>query len=307
MFSELWANYFLNLGTKKPPIFTTTKMLHICTFIKKHHKHTSVLLIYIKLLLWINTVKVNYSTTTKQFITYFFLVFFFFFKTYKIISFKKINPFIVSSTYFTYKPIRRSKIFNPTKVILFLLKYMKDYKVDICKKWNHYHWLFLQKRVGIYSKLNFIHMCGYRIWFFVKTKKDKIYVIFKKKRFLINKPKYSSSSISKFIPNVANLQFQYLRKNKVYNKGRYSRCRQNYRTGVYMCMYLSILSIFGLYYWFFKFSFNFTYLWWPFALFISSFFIPQIIKYRLYNPIVLINKFILLSRWFLIFLRSIWY
>lgn len=75
-------------------------------------------------------------------------------------------------------------------------------------------------------------------------------------------PKFSSSSINKYINlnDIAQYQFQYLRKNKVYNKGRYSRNRQNYRTGVYMCLYLSVISIFGLYYSFYKFAFKFTYL-----------------------------------------------
>jgi hypothetical protein len=74
--------------------------------------------------------------------------------------------------------------------------------------------------------------------------------------------KLNSSSIYKNISifDFVTTEFQFLRKNKVYNKGRYSRCRQNYRTGVYLCMYLSVVSIFGLYYWFFKFSFNFSYL-----------------------------------------------
>jgi hypothetical protein len=122
-------------------------------------------------------------------------------------------------------------------------------------------------------------------------------------------PKLSSSSIYKFI-NVAdsnNMEFQFLRKNKVYNKGRYSRCRQNYRTGVYMCMYLSVVSIFGLYYWFYKFSFNFTYLWWLFICFIGSFFLPKIIKYRLYEPITLFNKFFDLFKWLFLVIKSIFF
>lgn len=65
--------------------------------------------------------------------------------------------------------------------------------------------------------------------------------------FFLN-PRYNSTSISKMLNLQTQFEFQFLRKNKIYNKGRYSRCRQNYRTGVYMCMYLSILSIFGLYY-----------------------------------------------------------
>ena len=66
----------------------------------------------------------------------------------------------------------------------------------------------------------------------------------------ITNPKFSSSSICKIISSKfsKNMEFQFLRKNKVYNKGRYSRGRQNYRTGVYLCMYLSVVSIFGSYY-----------------------------------------------------------
>ena len=45
--------------------------------------------------------------------------------------------------------------------------------------------------------------------------------------------KYSSSSIAKFINNNTNYSVYFLRKNKSFNKGRYSRNRQNYRTGVY--------------------------------------------------------------------------
>ena len=59
----------------------------------------------------------------------------------------------------------------------------------------------------------------------------------------------NSSIIKKLSPNnIEKLETMFLRKNRVYNKGRYSRCRQNYRTGVYLCMYLSVISIFGLYY-----------------------------------------------------------
>jgi len=119
-------------------------------------------------------------------------------------------------------------------------------------------------------------------------------------------PKYNSSTISVQLPMLflKNIDFFYLRKNKVYNKGRYSRCRQNYRTGVYMCMYLSIVSIFGLYYWFYKFSFNFTYLWWLFIAFVGSFFIPKIIKYRLYEPNTLISFVFNTAKWCCLFVKS---
>mgnify|MGYP007009402554 CR=1 FL=1 len=124
----------------------------------------------------------------------------------------------------------------------------------------------------------------------IYKKKDKI---FKKNRELLLEPNYSNTSINKYLNlnYIKNFNFQFLRKNRVYNKGRYSRTRQNYRTGVYMCMYLSVISILGLYYTFFGFVFNFSYLWWFFISFIASFLLPKIIKYRLYEPYTLFYKF----------------
>ena len=121
-------------------------------------------------------------------------------------------------------------------------------------------------------------------------KKDKT---FKKNKELLLEPNYSNTSFNKYLnlSSIKNFNFQFLRKNRVYNKGRYSRTRQNYRTGVYMCMYLSVISILGLYYTFFGFVFNFSYLWWFFISFVASFLLPKIIKYRLYEPYTLFYKF----------------
>ena len=74
-----------------------------------------------------------------------------------------------------------------------------------------------------------------------------------------------------------NFEIFFLRKNRVFNKGRYSRNRQNYRTGVYICFYLSIISIFGLYYTFYRFSFNFSYMWFLFFFFFGSFFFSKVL------------------------------
>ena len=168
------------------------------------------------------------------------------------------------------------------------------------------------KRFGVYNKLKFIRIC----YLYPILSRSKLEIFFKDlvkvDQPLLISPKFSSFSMGKYINiyQVRNFELQFLRKNKVYNKGRYSRCRQNYRTGVYMCMYLSIVSIFGLYYWFFKFSFNFTYLWWLFISFIGSFFLPKIIKYRLYEPINLINKFFDFFRWAFLVIKpafgSVW-
>jgi hypothetical protein len=105
-----------------------------------------------------------------------------------------------------------------------------------------------KRKLHLYVELGFVNV--YNTFVLVKFKTNILsnsVVSFSKSLLLA--PKYSSSTIHKHlsISDSNSFEFQFLRKNKVYNKGRYSRTRQNYRTGVYLCMYLSVLSIFGLY------------------------------------------------------------
>jgi hypothetical protein len=104
--------------------------------------------------------------------------------------------------------------------------------------------------------------------------------------------KYAPSNFMKYITleNFSQYNILYLRKNKVFNKGRYSRNRQYYRTGVYWCLYVNIIAVIGIYFWFYRFTMNFGYLWWLLFVSISSFIVPKTIKYRLYNPLNLINS-----------------
>lgn len=86
--------------------------------------------------------------------------------------------------------------------------------------------------------------------------------------------KFQPSDISKLISSALlnDLNINFLRKNKVFNKGRYSRNRQNYRTGVYWSIYVNIIAVVGLYFWFYRFNINFGYLWPLFFLFIFTVF-----------------------------------
>lgn len=104
--------------------------------------------------------------------------------------------------------------------------------------------------------------------------------------------KYAPSNFMKYITleNFSQYNILYLRKNKVFNKGRYSRNRQYYRTGVYWCLYVNIIAVIGIYFWFYRFTMNFGYLWWLLFASISSFIVPKTIKYRLYNPLNLVNS-----------------
>jgi len=51
-----------------------------------------------------------------------------------------------------------------------------------------------------------------------------------------------------------------LRKTKSFNKSRYSRNRQYYRTGVFMCLWANIILVLGSYYLFFRLTLKFNYL-----------------------------------------------
>jgi hypothetical protein len=75
--------------------------------------------------------------------------------------------------------------------------------------------------------------------------------------------KYSNTNVSKFLSplDLNSFDMLFLRKSKIFNKGRYSRNRQFYRTGVYWCLYLSIILFTGLYYWFYHFIVNFGFFW----------------------------------------------
>ena len=204
---------------------------------------------------------------------------------------------------FVYLLEEEKKRFNETTFFILIYFFYKTNKIAFfvlnCAAVNGINNGFLKKIVScaatfktllvVYTKLSLVGVYGKGCSLY-NVAKNKSFVNITKK--LVLAPKLSSSSVYKNISvfNSHNMEFFYLRKSKVYNKGRYSRCRQNYRTGVYLCMYLSIVCIFGLYFWFLKFSFSFTYLWWFFIAFVGSFLLPKIIKYRLYEPVTTLSK-----------------
>lgn len=120
--------------------------------------------------------------------------------------------------------------------------------------------------------------------------------------------KYSPSNFIKYINflNLNNYKILFIRKNKVFNKGRYSRNRQYYRTGVYWCLYVNIIAVIGIYFWFYKITMNFGYLWWGLYLFIASFILPKAIKYRLYNVFNLKETYYLNFIWLSLIIRNIY-
>ncbi len=235
-----------------------------------------------------------------------FLMFLFFFKTVDVINVSLIDNnslFFKSNGLFSVSHGESSQKFN-----VFWKKWKNLKRPLTSSNVTSYYLDNFKKKLESYTKLGFVSVYNTYVVIRFKTNQLSNNIVNMGKPLLVS-PKYSSSTVHKHL-SVAesnNFEFQFLRKNKVYNKGRYSRTRQNYRTGVYLCMYLSVLSQFGLYYWFYKFSFNFTYLWWFFIGFVASFFLPKIIKYRLYEPTTLISKFFDFFRWVNLLIKSLFF
>lgn len=95
--------------------------------------------------------------------------------------------------------------------------------------------------------------------------------------FMMFPIKFKPSNILFFLSQSTfkKLNINFIRKSKVFNKGRYSRNRQYYRTGVYWCLYINIVLLVALYFWFYRFLINFGYLWWLLFAFILSFVFPK--------------------------------
>jgi len=101
-----------------------------------------------------------------------------------------------------------------------------------------------------------------------------------------------------------NLNCLFLRKSKYFNKGRYSRNRQIYRTGVYLCFYVNIAVLYLLWYTFYTFSIRYTYLWWIFFLLPCSFVFSRSLKYNIFFPKKFFFFFQNYIKWVLFFFKK---
>lgn len=157
-------------------------------------------------------------------------------------------------------------------------------------------------RFMIFSRLlkkNFINIFFFKFdpTNFFKIKLIEYYRILLKNYYTI---KFNESSITKYInaKNLKNYNFFYLRKNRIFNKGRYSRNRQLYRTGVYWCLWLNIIMVYGLYFIFYRFSFNFGYIWWGVLILAYSTIFSRIVKYNFLSVFYIYREFLSLQRWY---------
>lgn len=138
---------------------------------------------------------------------------------------------------------------------------------------------------------------------FITLKKKSTYIKkFKDLIIFINNTKINYNTTNNIINTnfFTNFIFFFLRKTKCFNKGRYSRNRQNYRTGFYWCIYVNIVALLGLNFLFYKFCINFTAIWFLFFIFLSVFFFSKIIKYNFFFIKNIINEISFLKYFFIL-------
>jgi len=122
----------------------------------------------------------------------------------------------------------------------------------------------------------------------VKTGKKKYYI------------RFSESTVIKWYDFrfFSKIKLLYIRKAKIFNKSRFSRNRQLYRTGFYWCLWINIIIVYALYFYFYRFSFNFGYLWFLIGLFAFCFFFSRGLQNKFFEIKWLVNEFFCNWRWF---------
>lgn len=196
-----------------------------------------------------------------------------------------------------------------TKIKNYTVNFWTNREYKRLKKAKHDYFLKVYKIYNSnYFKKNLVN--------FMKTKyKSILYASFKNlylfkfklsnnlvsEYFLSKYPiRFSESSVNKYInlKNLNSYNFFFLRKNRIFNKSRYSRNRQLYRTGVYWCLWLNIIIVYGLFFLFYRFTFNFGYVWIGIFILMLSFIFSKVLKYNFVNLKVLLNEFLNLFKWF---------
>lgn len=185
---------------------------------------------------------------------------------------------------------------------IFLKKSLRP--VKIIKLYENKNIIFFKKKFQHYaSKLNVNYNSFLHVWafYFNKASMSLVFVnnVFKTLNQHYYPVRFNESSSNKFIElnKISDYCFFFLRKNRIFNKGRYSRNRQTYRTGVYWCLWVNILSLYGLYFLFYRFTFNFGFLWTPLMIFFGSFIFSRALKYNFFNLNFVIFELKSFYRW----------
>lgn len=203
----------------------------------------------------------------------FYLYFYKLFK--KIYIFESVHYFVLFINYIKHNVFANRFYFNRKRQCWDYRRFYKFFVLYFFKKLIFFTKFKITKNVIL--KLNF-----------KKIKFSNIFLKFSKIILFLtnfNKKIYNFKNIfSKINLKYFNLIKQFfLRKTKCFNKSRYSRNRQNFRTGFYWCLYVNVVALVGLNFLFYKFIINFTALWYLFIFFFFIFFFSKFFKYNYIN------------------------
>lgn len=77
---------------------------------------------------------------------------------------------------------------------------------------------------------------------------------------------YRVSDLSIYQTNTNLILHYFIRKNRVFNKGRYSRNRQTCKMAFYLALSIHSIAVTGLFMWYYNLLIKFTYMWYVFIL-----------------------------------------
>lgn len=307
--SQGWFNLFLKKKIEEDLDFKNFKI---------NFKTEIDLIDILKSLKWeneLNKLKINFFNNTNSLrlvlslTNYFpkdhysYYIFMFFIKCLVLKTFNSINILDLTKcdNWYTYINVKNfpflQKLIILNKIQLYFNKVLKF------KRKTHLNnfYKFFNKNINNFYKFFF---CKYVYFLKFILKYNKVF--FKKYNFnnLIKSVyyiKYNNSSVNKFIElnKLNNYNFFFLRKTRIFNKSRYSRNRQLYRTGVYWCLWLNIIIVYGLYFIFYHFTFNFSYIWWFCLILFYSMIFSKILKYKFYKFYNIISEYKYLIKWYI--------
>ncbi len=99
----------------------------------------------------------------------------------------------------------------------------------------------------------------------------------------------------------------FLRKSKIFYKGRYARNRQSCRVIVFWTLSLNLIFLYGLYFFFYQFTFNFGYFWWGLLFLYFTLVWSFFLKNQFYNILNLILEFFYFFKWFFFFIPKLFW
>lgn len=214
-------------------------------------------------------------------------VFFFFLNEANNYDPKKEKSFI-KFDFYTFKGIKKTMLnIDKIKKNRFVLK-KKKLKDKILTKIEDQVKLLDKTFIKIYFELNKVIKLNYKFYIQTIIFSNLIKIDARAAVTLLNAPKrlkivWYNKIHNTTINILKNSLILFIRSAKHFNKGRYSRNRQLYRTGVYWCIWLNIIIVYSLHYYFYRVVYSFGYLWFPVTLMLLAMAGSRLYKYRYYN------------------------